>query len=83
MWFMNKSLGVFLKAGGVRQENGSGTNGATYTDHGCYWTSTIGTSKNAYNMEFWNTEAHVNNTSSWFGLQTNGLLIRCVKGTKQ
>jgi len=34
-------------------------------------------------MEFWNTEAHVNNTSSWFGLQTNGLLIRCVKGTKQ
>ena len=83
MWFMNKSLGIFLKAGGVRQESGAGTNGAGYTDHGCYWSSTPGASNKGNNMEFWNTVVNVGDGSSWFGYQTNGLLVRCVKGNKQ
>ena len=84
IWFMNKSLGIFLKAGGVRQESGAGTGGAGYTDHGCYVTSTLGSSgSNCYVMEFTSTSMYVGNAGAWFSLLTNGYLVRCVKGTKQ
>lgn len=82
LWFMNKNLGLYLKCGGVRQESGAGTGGAGYTDHGCYWTSTPSGTK-AYNMEFYTSTALVSNATSWFAYQTNGLLVRCVKGTQQ
>ena len=81
---MNQSLGIFLKAGGVRQESGAGTGGAGYTDHGCYVTSTLGSSgSNCYVMEFTSTSMYVGNAGAWFSLLTNGYLVRCVKGTKQ
>ena len=84
MWFMNKSLGLFLKAGGMRQESGAGTGGAGYTDHGCYVTSTLGSSgSNCYVMEFTTTTVVVSNTGAWWSLLTNGYFVRCVKGTKQ
>ena len=82
MWFMNKSLGIFLKAGGMRQESGAGTDGAGYTDHGCYRTSTPSGNK-CYLMEFTKTNAVVSNAGGWFAYQVNGYLVRCVKGAKQ
>ena len=81
---MNKSLGLFLKAGGMRQESGAGTGGAGYTDHGCYVTSTLGSSgSNCYVMEFTTTTVVVSNPGAWWSLLTNGYFVRCVKGTKQ
>lgn len=82
MWFMNKTKGLFLPAGGFRNDSqGSSTSASIAVDLiGRYWSSDTYSSTLVYVLEFGSNSATVPGNNN---RKQNGLTVRCVQGTKQ
>ena len=77
MWFMNKTKGLFLPAGGhTAKEAGSGTYGTSYVgEWGYYWSGMpFLDGNNRYTMNFGPGWVNVNQTD-----KRHGMLIRCIR----
>lgn len=80
IWFMNKTIGLFLPAAGYRTTYvGSGTtaNDGAGTS-GSYWSSDPEGKASGYGLNFYNGYTDV----SYYN-RSRGFSVRCVKGTKQ
>lgn len=80
MWFMNKTIGLFLPAAGNRlYDEGSGITPTYYSgSHGVYWCSddsNFPISNMGYFMSFYSSSASIGS-----GAKTCGYPVRCVKG---
>lgn len=80
MWFMNKTKGIFLSAGGgVLYGGGSGLTPTKYAgERGYYWSSDLDSNGNGHMMMFYAGQSTLS-----FATKPNGLSVRCVKGKKQ
>lgn len=72
MWFMNKTIGVYLKAGGFRSGPGSLAT-SQFGTHGAYWSSTASDSNIAFPLIFSSGQAYVASDRV-----TQGFFVRCV-----